>query len=93
MLTIKEARLAVRLTSEDFDDELQEHLDAAVTDLSRVGIAEKEDDRLYDQALRMYLKGHFEPAAPDAATCRQIYSDLKEDMKLSDKYREADADA
>ena len=93
MLTIKEARLAVRLTSEDFDGELQDHLDAAVTDLSRVGIAEQEDDRLYDQALRMYLKGHFEPGAPDAAACRQIYSDLKEEMKLSDKYREADADA
>lgn len=93
MLTIKEARLAVRLTSEDFDGELQDHLDAAVADLSRVGIEEQEDDRLYDQALRMYLKGHFEPEAPGAADCRAIYHDLKEGMKLSDKYREADADA
>ena len=93
MLSIKEARLAVRLSAQEFDSELQSLMDAAVLDMSAVGIAEKEDDSLYDQALRMYLKGHFEPGAPEAAACRAIYKDLKEHMKLSGKYREADMDA
>lgn len=93
MLSIKEARLAVRLSAQEFDSELQSLMDAAVLDMSAVGIAEKEDDSLYDQALRMYLKGHFEPGTSEAAACRAIYKDLKEHMKLSGKYREVDFDA
>ncbi len=93
MLSIKEARLAVRLSAQEFDGELQSLMDAAVLDLSAAGLAEQEDDSLYNQALRMYLKGHFEPNAPEAAACRAIYKDLKEQMKLTGKYREADVDA
>lgn len=93
MLTIKEARLAVRLSSKDFDSELQDMMDAAVLDLNAAGIAAQNDDRLYDQALRMYLKGHWEPGAPEAVDCRKIYEDIKGTMKHSSKYREAAADA
>lgn len=93
MLSMKEARMAVRLSNSEFDRELQDLLDTAVRDLENVGIAEQEDDRLYDQALRMYLKGHFEPSAPEAATCREIYKDIKETLKLSDDYREENANA
>lgn len=93
MLTIKEARLAVRLSSSDFDGELQDVMDAAVLDLNAAGIAEQSDDRLYDQALRMYLKGHWEPGAPEAADCRMIYENIKGTMKHSGKYREVTADA
>ena len=93
MLTIKEARLAVRLSSTDFDGELQDLMDAAVLDLNTAGIAEQDDDRLYDQALRMYLKGHWEPGTPEAADCRKIYEDIKRTLKHSSKYREVAADA
>lgn len=92
MLTVSAARKAVRLTSDQFDDELDGLIYAAMLDLSRVGIAQQEDDELYDQALRMYVKGNFEPGAPEAEACRKVYNALKEDLKLSDKYREADAD-
>lgn len=88
MLTVGAARKAVRLTSDQFDEELDGLIYAAILDLARVGIAQLEDDELYDQALRMYVKGHFEPGAPDAEACRKIYNALKEDMKLSDGYRE-----
>lgn len=88
MLTIDAARKAVRLTSNQFDDELDGLIYAAMLDLSRVGIAQLESDELYDQALRMYVKGNFEPGAPEAEACRKIYNALKEDMKLSEKYRE-----
>lgn len=88
MLTVSAARKAVRLTSNQFDDELDGLIYAATLDLARVGIAQMEDDELYDQALRMYVKGNFEPGAPEAEACRKIYANLKEDMKLSEKYRE-----
>lgn len=93
MLSIEEARLAVRLSATEFDGELESLMDAAVLDLNTAGVARQERDRLYDQALRMYLKGHFEPNAPEAEDCRKIYKDLKETMKLSGKYREAAEDA
>jgi len=93
MLDMKDARLAVRLSNTEFDRELQDLQDAAVADLAAAGIAEMEDDRLYDQALRMYLKGNFEPGAPEAAACREIYERIKGTIKHSDKYREVNADA
>lgn len=92
MLTVEAARMAVRLTNDKFDEELQNLIDAAVLDLSRVGIELQRNDELYDQALRMYVKGNFEPGAPEAEACRRIYSDLKMDLKLSEDYREEDDD-
>lgn len=91
MLTVSAARKAVRLTSNQFDDELDGLIYAATLDLARVGIAQLEDDELYDQALRMYVKGNFEPGAPEAEACRKIYNAIKEGMKLSEKYREGSA--
>lgn len=93
MLTRKEARQAVRLTTETFDRELDALLDTAVADLKTAGVAEQDEDALYDQALRMYLRGHFEPNGPEAEACRAIYESMKLTMKLTDRYREGTADA
>ena len=94
MLSTKEARLAVRMSScKDFDGELEALQEAAIADMKAAGIAEKEDDQLYNNALRMYLRGHFEVGAPDAEACRQIYEDLKITMKNTDYYRAGEADA
>ena len=73
MLTLEQARKAVRISSKEFDDELNGLINTAIADLRKVGVKEMEDDALYDQALRMYVKGHFEVGAPDAEACREIY--------------------
>ena len=91
MLTPPVARMTVRLTSEAMDDELMAIVRAGAADLETAGVAEPEDEaalELYDLALRMYLRGTFEPDAPEAARCLEIYRGLKETMKLSDTYRE-----
>jgi len=94
MLSIKEARLAVRMSScKDFDAELTALQEAAIADLKAVGVAEMANDQLYDNALRMYLRGHFEVGAPDAKDCREIYEDIKITMKNTDRYRVGDGDA
>jgi len=93
MLSRKDARQAVRLTTERFDSELDALQEAAVADLMTAGVAEQDDDALYEQALRMYLKGNFEPNAPEAQACRSIYEGIKIQMKLTDRYREGEADA
>lgn len=94
MLTVNEARKAVRLTSTAMDDELMAMVHAGAADLATAGVIEPEDSGalyLYNQALRMYLRAHFEPDAPEAPKCLDIYRSLKETMSLCDTYREADA--
>ena len=94
MLTVTEARKAVRLTSTAMDDELEAMVHAGAADLATAGVIEPEDSGalyLYDQALRMYLRAHFEPDAPEAPKCLDIYEKLKETMSLCNTYREADA--
>ena len=93
MLTLEQARKAVRISSKEFDDELNGLINTAIADLRKVGVKEMEDDALYDQALRMYVKGHFEVGAPDAEACREIYEDIKLTMKLTDHYREVSSGA
>lgn len=95
MLTVIEARKAVRLTSDAMDDELEALIHAGAADLRTAGVIEPEtsaDISLYDQALRMYLRAHFEPDAPEAPKCLEIYRDLKEAMSLCDDYREAEGE-
>lgn len=93
MLTLEQARKAVRLKSKEFDDELGDLIHAAIADLKAVGVQEMNDDDLYDNALRMYVKGYFEIEAPGAETCRNIYEDIKLTMKLTDRYREESQNA
>ena len=93
MLTLEQARKAVRISSKEFDDELNGLINTAIADLRKVGVKEMEDDALYDQAVRMYVKGHFEVGAPDAEACREIYEDIKLTMKLTDHYREVSSGA
>lgn len=95
MLTAREARRAVRLTSEAMDEELNALVRAGAADLATAGVTEPENSAaltLYDQALRMYLRAHFEPDAPEAPRCLEIYRALKETMSLCDDYREARAE-
>lgn len=95
MITVSEARKAVRLTSDAMDDELEALIHAGAADLRTAGVIEPEasaDTYLYDQALRMYLRAHFEPDAPEAPKCLAIYQDLKETLSLCDDYRECEAE-
>lgn len=95
MLSATEARRAVRLTSDAMDEELIAIVHAGAADLATAGVIEPEEQAaayLYDQALRMYLRGNFEPDAPEAEKCLAIYRSLKGTMKLSGTYREADAE-
>lgn len=91
MLTILDARKAVRLSAatQDFDTELENLMDAAKCDMQIAGVLEQEDNALYDNAIRMYLRGHFEPSAPGAESCREIYENLKSAMHMSYSYTEA----
>lgn len=89
MLTIEAARKAVRRTSQEFDEELLALMEAAKQDMRIAGVLEQHDNALYDSAVRMYLRGNFEPSAPGAESCRMIYEDLKSAMHLSYAYTEA----
>lgn len=92
MLTIEQARKAVRRSTDAFDDELHALMEAAMLDMENAGIARQQDNALYDQAVRMFLRGNFEPDDPEAPACREIYERHKAQFKHSSAYREAETE-
>lgn len=89
MLTKAQARKAVRLSTDIHDEELSALVTAGVMDLETAGVVEPQegDPELFDLALRMFVRAHFEPDSPEAPRCMEIYKNLKETMKLCDRYR------
>lgn len=66
MSLLDDVKVAVRVSegTDDYDDELQDLIDAALADLTRVGIKpdlldEDEPAPLVKQAVKLYSKGHF----------------------------------
>ena len=89
MLDVTDLKLAVGTSGDAYEEELEGIAEAAMLDMENVGIARQDNDALYDHAVRMYVKGHFDTTSPDADDCRRIYDGLKGTMKMSNKYREA----
>lgn len=89
MLTVEQARKAVRRSDNTYDDELSDLIDAGRMDLETAGVVEPPagKTKLFDHALRMYVRAHFDTSDPDAPRCLEIYKDLKGTMKLTDRYR------
>lgn len=93
MIDLVAARRALRLSSTQFDDEIHSLLAAAEIDLGTAGIAAQSDDALYDNAMRMYLRGNFWPEDELSKRCLAVYEEIKGTMKLIDRYRKAGSDA
>ena len=87
MLKLEDARRAVRIKNTEFDTELTALIEAGKEDMKTAGVAEQEDSKLYDAALRMYILAHWEPDAPEAEKARSVYEGIKETMHLHSRYR------
>ena len=85
MALLDDARLALRVSSEVFDDEISDLIDAAMSDMVRVGIEEdfvRDPDThpLVKRAVMCYCKAHFgfdnDQAAFFNESYRQVVCDL-----------------
>lgn len=92
-------RKALRISSNHFDDELQDLIDAAKADLALSGISpdklpkEGEIDPLIRRAITTYAKAHFGLDNPDSEKYQLSYNMLKQHLTLSSEYTGGDADA
>lgn len=93
-------RKALRISSNHFDDELQDLIDAAKADLALSGISPDKvpeegqvSDPLIRRAITTYVKAHFGLDNPDSEKYQQSYNMLKQHLTLSSEYTGGDTDA
>lgn len=83
---IVKCRKARRLTTEDFDDEIEDIIKAALQDLKRVGITQADyTDPLMQQAIITYFKANF-GFYNDQDAFRTSYEQIRGDLSMSTGY-------
>ena len=91
---LAEVKLALRVTTTDFDTEIQSLIDAAVADLTLAGVAAEKaqstTDPLIKRAVVTYCKAHFGYDNPEAERFQQSYDMLKAHLTLSQEYTVGD---
>lgn len=86
---LEEVKLALRISGNDFDNELIPLIEAAKSDLVLSGIAStciKDTDYLIKRAVVNYCKAEFGYDNPDSEKFRNSYESLKKHLSIS--YRE-----
>jgi uncharacterized phage protein (predicted DNA packaging) len=88
---LESVKLALRVTVSDFDEEIQDLIDAAKRDLEIVGVdIIDETDPLIRRAIITYCKANFGYDNPEAERFQQSYDMLKQHLSLSYDYRAVD---
>lgn len=87
MALIDDVKLALRITSADFDSEVQALIDAGMADLTLSGVVNPlETDPLIKRAIITYCKAHFGYDNPEADRFQRSYDLLKMHLALSTEY-------
>jgi len=91
---LDDVKVALRIaaTTNDFDTEIQDLINAAIADLKMAGVvADKavDSDALIKRAIVTYCKSHFGYDNPDAERFLESYLMLKRHLALSVDYTEA----
>ena len=91
---IDDVKLALRITSNVFDKEVEDLINAARQDLILSGISQSkaydENDPLIKRAVTVYCKTHFGYDNPEAERFQQAYNMLKTHLALSEEYAVGD---
>ncbi len=87
---LAEIKPALRVTTTEFDTEIQGLIDAAVADLILAGVtpekAQSTTDPLIKRAVVTYCKAHFGYDNPDADRLVKVYDLLKQHLTLAEDY-------
>lgn len=83
---LKYCKLLLRqATTDAFDDEIKNLIEACLLDLNISGVGEVEDE-LVKRAVGIYVKAHFGSENPDREGLLDCYRSLKIHLALSQKY-------
>jgi len=87
---LAEVKPALRVTTNEFDAEIQGLIDAAIADLILSGVipekAQSTTDPLIKRAVVTYCKAHFGYDNPDADRFARAYDLLKQHLSLAEDY-------
>ena len=87
MALIDDVKLALRVTSVDFDTEIQDLIDSAKADLRLSGVTDPDEtDPLIKRAITVYCKAHFGYDNPEAERFQKAYEMIKMHLTLSADY-------
>lgn len=93
---LESVKRALRVTISDFDEEIQDLIDAAKRDLEIAGVAKDkivDTDKLIRRAIITYCKANFGYDNPEAERFQQSYDMLKMHLSLSSDYQAGDDNA
>lgn len=85
---LDKVKLALRISTDAFDSEITDLIDAAKTDLQLSGVrTDKADgDSLLQQAILLYCKSMFGLGNPDKSAYWESYQSMIRKLKLSSDY-------
>lgn len=85
---LEDVKKALRITATNFDDEIQDLIDAGESDLRLAGIFFTEIDPLIKRAVITYCKANFGFDNPEADRFQNSYVMLKQHLSLAGDYHE-----
>lgn len=85
---LDKVKLALRVSDDYPQDEIQDLIDAAKLDMKAAGIKAIADDALINRAIITYCKAHFGYDNPEAERFEASYVKMKQHMQLYGDYRE-----
>ena len=86
---LEKIKLALRIDSDDLDEEIQDSIEAARADLKLSGVLEykiDDSDSLIVRAIKVYCKAEFSTDNTEAERYRKSYEMLKDHLCLSTDY-------
>jgi uncharacterized phage protein (predicted DNA packaging) len=80
----------LRITTDDFDQEISDLIEACRSDLKLSGVSQtkinRDTDPLIKRAVSVYCKAHFGFDNPDFDKLTQSYDSIKKEMVISSEY-------
>lgn len=87
MKMLDDIKIALRISNTNFDDEINNLIDAAKLDLEIAGVTViDETDALIKRAVTMYVKANFGWDNPDMEKLNAAYTTLKQHLVLCGDY-------
>ena len=84
---LEKIKLALRITHNKLDDEIQDLINSCLRDLSISGVKNlDENDPLIQQAVKIYIKSEMEQDVNKCNRLTQAYKNLKISLCLCDEY-------
>ena len=84
---LNKIKLALRISTDSFDEELRDLIDACKLDLKLSGVTNvNEDDSLIKRAIILYCKANFGLENKDSEKYEKSYELLKQHLSLSGDY-------